>query len=580
MIGRHSVSVSADRSGSPWSAALNFNPYLDASATGWVIAPGTAVWADGRVAPVNSMDQVGASATADLVVGARYRIRAVFATDARTLVAINLHFFNAAGAKVLDQVVGSQTYDPGSWAWTIEFVPRSVPVGTTVAKIAPSVYRVAQGANPSLASVSSLELSRLVDTAPPIDLSCLVDDVSIHHGRDDVSQQPDAPTATIVGSYDNRDETMPTQVEIGATVTVSTRYPDATDGFDYTRFRGRITDVEMTWPDADSDTPYLVEFQVIAAGFSADLGRRVVGDAPFPQELDGARVSRVLSLAGVVLDPFTSDPGTVQVLPRDVDSQPALDVAQETAGSALGIVWETKDGSIRYADAEHRRNSVPLIELDSCEILVAPVWNRDTDQLINKASIGYGPTPDEGEQPRYIVQSDSSIATYGLYFYTATTELARLADAQALGSMIVGRNNEPVWVMSDLPVDVAGLDAGDTQRVLELEMHDLVSVTALPAAGSAPTTAALFVEGWDEKLAWGIHELQLHVSGFCRSSPPPRWDDVDPAWSWDTISPSSLTWDGVSCLGPNTSTGRWNDVSASLRWNSVAPSITWNTWKG
>ena len=112
--------------------------------------------------------------------------------------------------------------------------------------------------------------------------------------------------------------------------------------------------------------------QVIATGALADLGRRVVGDTPWPQRTDGARVAAVMSAAGITLNPATSDPGTVQILPRDVDSQPALDVAASTATDAGGLVWTTRDGEIRYADANHRRNAVPALNLDACDVEVTP----------------------------------------------------------------------------------------------------------------------------------------------------------------------------------------------------------------
>ena len=136
----------------------------------------------------------------------------------------------------------------------------------------------------------------------------------------------------------------------------------------------------------------------------ADLGRRVVGDVPWPQELDGARVARIMAAADVSLDPSYSDPGTVQVLPRDVDSQAALAIAQACATSASGLVWHTRTGEVRYADAEHRRGASPALQLNACDILVTPTWRRSSEGLVNLVSIGYGVAPEGGEQPRYVAR--------------------------------------------------------------------------------------------------------------------------------------------------------------------------------
>jgi hypothetical protein len=343
------------------------------------------------------------------------------------------------------------------------------------------------------------------------------------------------------------------------------------------RFHGRITDVALGWDDAGEDTPERPVGQLVATGILADLGRRVVGAVPFPQELDGARVQRVLAAAGIPIDPLTQDPGTVQVLARDIDSQPALDVAQEAATSARGVLWTTRAGLVCYADAEHRRNQQPALQLDACDVLVTPTWKRTTQGLINDVSLGYGPPPEEGEQPRWLGERADSKARYGTYAYSLTTVLAALADAEALGTLLLTRNSAPVWVMAALPIGMADLDADRTVTLLGLDLHSLVNLTGLPAVGSAPTTAVLWVEGIAETLGWRVHDLELAVSGYCRTSPPPRWDDLLPALTWDT---AAGTWDEMACLLPQPSQGRWADVSASLHWDQTAPSVTWDTWKG
>jgi hypothetical protein len=410
-----------------------------------------------------------------------------------------------------------------------------------------------------------------------VDITCLADTVSIHHGRDDTTGQPDASTVTVDMTWTDGVDVLPAAVEIGAVVTVDTEYPPGS-GTLFRRFAGRITDIAYEWEDAAEDTPNTLSGRIMAAGYMSDLARRVVGDTPWPQELDGARVARVLTLAGAPAGGTVVDPGTVQILPRDVDSQPALDVIRGVAESAGGILWESRDGQIEYADAEHRRGTVAALSLDACDVLLTPTWSRTTAGLVNTVSLGYGATPDGGgEQPRVHDTRAESVARYGRYEYSTATQLAALADAQAMVSLVLTRNASPVWIFSELPLDMAGLDAARTAAALALDMHMLVSLTGLPVAGSAPTTATLWVEGWSETLAHGVHELTISVSGYCRTVPPPRWEDVNPSWTWDTLD-AALTWDAVACLGPPLNLGRWADIPASLRWDNVAPTVTWDTW--
>lgn len=410
-------------------------------------------------------------------------------------------------------------------------------------------------------------------TGSPLDVTCLVDDVQIHHGRDDSDSQPEPASATVSLSVSDGDP-LPGLLEIGTTIRITTTLPGVPTPFE--RFRGRVTDMNSGWEDAGYATPDTVTTQVIAVSTLADLGRRIVGDVPFPQELDGARVARVLALAGVVLDPAFSDPGTVQILPRDIDSSAALEVAHDAAISGGGVVWHTRAGEIRYADAEHRRGTTPALSLDACDVLVSPNWQRSTEGIVNKVSIGYGVVPEGSEQARYVADRPESATKYGRYELTAETALANAVDAQKMGDLLLTRNSSPVWVLSDLPIAVKDLDAAETSALLSLDVGSLLNLTGLPAAGTAPTSAALWVEGWTERLVWGDHEISLVVSGYCRTVPAPRWNDVDPGMTWDS---ASGTWDGATCLGPATDFGRWDDVPASLRWDQVPSSTTWDTWK-
>jgi hypothetical protein len=407
-----------------------------------------------------------------------------------------------------------------------------------------------------------------------VDISCLIDSVSIHHGREDTNSQPEASSCSLALSLNTDEGGLPPALDVGAVLRVTTTLT----GAPIPRFTGRVTDVRQSWISAGEDTPDHMAVAVIATSALAELGRRTVGDTPYAQQLDGARVAAVMAAAGIVLDPLYSDPGTVQILPRDIDAQPALDVAQSTAESAGGVVWDTRAGDIRYADANHRYGTVPALTLDACDILVTPTWARTTEGLINAVSIGYGVAPEGADQPRYTDTRADSVAKFGRYGYSTATELAALADASALGRMLLTRNGAPVWVMSDLPLDVDGLSDAETATLLGLDMHGLIYLTGLPTAGTAPTTAYLWVEGWSETLEYGVHELTLTVSGYCRTSPAPWWDNVPSAWTWDTITPAGTTWDDAACFGPMPNENRWNDVPASQRWDQTPPATTWNNY--
>jgi hypothetical protein len=153
--------------------------------------------------------------------------------------------------------------------------------------------------------------------------------------------------------------------------------------------------------------------------------------------------------------------------------------------------------------------------------------------------------------------------------------LAAAADATAMGQLLLVRNSSPAWIMAALPVDVKSLSDTDTKALLGMDMHSLLELGGLPAVGTAPTAAALWVEGLTETLAWGTHDLELVVTGYCRTVPPPRWNDLAPAQTWDT---SKGTWDEATCMGPPLQLGRWDDIPATTRWDQIPATTTWDTW--
>lgn len=415
-----------------------------------------------------------------------------------------------------------------------------------------------------------------VTVAPPggsvVDISCLVDQVTLKYGRTDTDSQPDAASCTLDITFDSGSTPMPGVLDVGGQVDVHTTLA----GVSYWRFSGTVTDISQGWEAAGEDTPEAVVAQVIAMGPLAHLGHRTVGDVPWPQQLDGERVAAILAAAGVVLDPLYSDVGTVQVLASDIDAQTALDLAQGVASDAGGVLWSTVNGEMRYADAEHRRGITPSLSIDACQVLVTPTWRRTTEGMVNAVSIGYGVAPEGGEAPRYVAQRDDSIAQWGEFGLSSTTQLAAQADAEALGNLLLTQNHAPVWVLGSLPVDVKGLSPEETATLLGMQMHDLLEVTGMPGVGTVPTSTSLWLEGWSETLAWGVHDLELVVSGYCRTSPPPRWNDVNPATTWDSVRG---TWDDAVCFGPQPSLGRWDDIPATLRWDQLDPALTWDTYQ-
>lgn len=586
-IGTHKVMVYSDRNAASWGVPIASNPYLTNNLDGWLLfGPGAGGWNNGGadMTSPKAFHRHPASGVNRPMAANLMRVRFVVTVELRGALANNGQPLTALPASwgINFGTTPQGGFDGQEWQeWTFGDIPpgnqtiettfdvSDVPAQYVYVGPRLSMGRGAEQATGAFIHIDSCELQWRGGTSS--DMSCLIDEVSIMHGRDGPTGQPEPSSATVDFTA-GPGAPVPPEVEIGAVLVVSTSLPaeGESGAVESVRFTGRITDISLGWDEAGSQTPEAGAGQLTAIGMVGDLARRVVGDAPFPQELDGARVDRVLTLAGLpASDPRAVDPGTVQILPRDIDSADALDVIRGTAESANALLWATRAGEIRYHDSDHRRGVTTVaLDLDACDIDVTPVWSRSLAGLVNRVSIGYGPEPEEGgEQARFVEQNDPSINKFGRFEYTTGSELADLTGATTLGRLLLARNSSPVWNLSTVPLDLADIDSVRTRRTLGLDIASLVRVGGLPALGTVPTQLVAWVEGWQERLAWGEHTLALVLSGYCRTAPPPRWDDVNPATTWDTAP--AITWDDAQCLGPPADLGRWDDTSATVAWDDA-----------
>ena len=541
-----------------WSAAMNTNPGMGTNVVGWRAEPfaPAVTWASDGFA-VNtrggalSRSDTDANPMPRRTGDTTYRVRTRITVPVATTIRCGVYFGKTlpdvwrgpfwAGNTNAGQFLGP-AYPVAAGTYVMDellavpasYHPEFLYVGPVV--FTPIRPDTTGGSD----RIDYLELTS-TPTAGFVDITCLIDEVAIVHGRSDSVSQP-APSAATIDLTMSPTEPLPPEVDIGATLTVDTTVAGET----HRRFTGRITDLDIGWDDAGTDTPNAGVARVMAVSVLADYARAVVGAEPFPQELDGARVGRVFAAAGLTLEECS--PGTVGVIPRDIDAQAALEVAHGTADSAGGLVWETAAGGIRYADSEYRRGKAVGLTLDACDILVTPTWVRNLSGLVNEIAMGYGVAPEGKSAPVWYNKNETSQAKWGRYAYSVTTELADTLSASSAAGLILAQNAGPVWLLDALPVDLKGLSDADTTSLLRLDVHALIRVTDMPYTGSAPTEVYAWLEGWRERLTHGGHELELTVSDFCRTAPPPRWNDVPVALTWDA---AVGTWDDWSCWGPS-----------------------------
>jgi hypothetical protein len=308
-------------------------------------------------------------------------------------------------------------------------------------------------------------------------------------------------------------------------------------------------------------------------GPKASLGRQLVGDTPWPAELDGARVARLLALAtGVTAGAV--DSGTVQLLARDVDRQPLLKLLDDAATDAEGLVVELRDGTLAYHDADHRVAAATAVELTSAQVLWPLSWSQDLQGIVNDLTVSWGAAEPQAEVR---MTDTASIAVHGLYAAKVSTQLATQAAADAYALLTVARRARPWW---DLPAMTLELVRGVPElaaQLLALEVSDLLQVTGFPT--DAPLQLGrLWVEGWTETVTAESWTLQLAVTPYGRTGPAARWVDVPSDLTWADLDPA-MSWAGAASwdtgAGPD---GRWLGTPHDLTWADLDPGTTWAAW--
>lgn len=385
-------------------------------------------------------------------------------------------------------------------------------------------------------------------------------DVTVQTGRDSIDSQPDASVLeAVIQGWQSAGT-------LGDPVTL-------TDSFGML-FHGTITDLAA---QLEPWTEHAWTVKVTAVGPLADLGRVVIGDEPWPQESDSARVARILTLAAAAhaVNPTIHGPA---ILPTDVDRRPALELAHDVAADALGVLWEQPgdpDMPIRYTPQRLRAwqpvipawdelpapqtwadlppamtwdtwttahypgdLTTPKLDIDAGRILADVELTQQISDLVRRVRIEYGPAPAEGET------RPEAIAGDGTPELALSTNLADQVSADTVADSMWRARRAPGWRMTRATLRLSELPPAEQQTIRDglavgakLTLHN-VNFTPAPIG---PTWQG-YVEGWTHSLTDARHTLTLQLVDRLLIEPATRWQDIPPAQEWQQITPA-VTWD-------------------------------------
>jgi hypothetical protein len=341
-----------------------------------------------------------------------------------------------------------------------------------------------------------------------------------------------------------------------------------TAGTPVTLFVGEISDFATTIYDAGIRNAAAARIQITAVSNLAKLQRRQVFDTGRPVEMDGDRVLAILldglgvpwEEAAGVWDDYTTEtwatfepgidfsivdtPGLFDI--AGLDPQDGGYAAGQIAGqaglSANGLLYETADGRIGYADGLRRFNNVDDGYLPVPAGVLSAAQVETSSQLADLANFVVVQF-DGGEVTD---RDEDSIEEFGRLTQTLNTQLANAGDAATRAEVYLDTHSLPTVQFESATIRLEqDLDTVLRDALIGIEVNDPVEIDDLPASIGL-TTFAGFVEGVTFTIDPFRAAIDLTLSAANLSLGPLFWAAL-PAVAWQDL-PADLEWSQAGSL--------------------------------
>ena len=400
------------------------------------------------------------------------------------------------------------------------------------------------------------------------DVYTTVTSVSFASGRLDIDRQPTAGYC---------------QVEIintdGSPFTINVTEPillelKNSSGTYVTVFGGEVSDFNIGVRSPE-ETGFITTGKILGIGSLARLTKTIFNTA-LAEGLDGAQIAAILGDAlnltwaevtpTVTWDTYpatqtwadaesyigTIDSGFYTMIALAASaSAKSQTLADQIATSALGQLYEEKDGDVSYDDADHRSNYLAANGFTNLDGSYAtPTSIKSTTQtarirnsLIYRYSTGYGST--------YSTSDTDSIASYGLFERSFDSNIKNLADITLIGNRELALRKTPRASLGAITFRLDNPDMPDAMRnsLIGVFFGQPVLVTNLPA-NLLDGQFDGFVENVALRATPSFTEITLYISAT---------DFSLSTTQWETVLPASLV---------------WNDVNAILTWTNATGALT------
>ena len=340
-----------------------------------------------------------------------------------------------------------------------------------------------------------------------------------------------------------------------------------------TVFGGEVSDFNIGVRSPE-ETGYITTGTILGIGSLAKLTKAVYNTA-LAEGLDGAQIAAILGSAlnlswaevtptltwdtypaTVTWDEAESYIGTIDsgfytmIALAASASAKSQTLADQIATSALGQLYEEKDGDVSYDDADHRSNTLAAngyTFLDGS--FASPSSIKSTTQiarirnsLIYRYATGYAST--------YSTSDSDSIATYGLFERSFDSNIKNLADITDIANRELNLRRVPKGSLGAITfrLDNPDMTTAMLDSLVGVYFGQPVLINNLPSNLLGGTFEG-FVENVALKATPSYVEITLYISAteFSLSTT-----------QWDTVLPSTITW------ATTNATLIWNNATGAL----------------
>ena len=388
--------------------------------------------------------------------------------------------------------------------------------------------------------------------------SATVANVTISRGRSSIYEQPVAGYCYLQLIDVNGDSF---DLEIGHQIAVELKN---SAGNYIPVYGGYITDISTSVVSTGS-TSRVMGINITALGALSRLAR-ATWDGALSKDDEGAQIYAIVSdvvannwqevpaeITWATYDPATTiwanaqniglgeiDIGVYEMVARSADPINSYTYATQLAQSALGTLYEDDQGRIAYDNQDHRQdyllaNGFTTLSANEAYGVGLRSQIRSGD-MRNDVTVIYK----NGQSER---DTDvTSINRFGRYAEIFDTTLDIQADAIAFAERLVLLRSYPRPILDAITYPLVNPELNDIDRdaLIDIFIGQPIQLTDLPNSISA-TTYEGYVEGWTIQAGFNTVDLTFILSPLSYSGYWQRWEQVNPAESWNSIL-NTLEW--------------------------------------